>query len=277
MINFFSNSNQKLKTDNLDITKIEIGDLPAEFYDLLFPLDIEEYNFYKYFLNLRPGKALELGCGTGNLLLKYRQEGFFVDGIDCSQDMLNISQRKMKIFDLGKQYLQKMEDLKLDFSYKTIYAPACVFMLIPDYDQAINSLRRFREHLEPDGQLIISLFLPFHELSSESTSKNNFSLWKDFFIDIKSENKVEESRVLIYESLKYEPVEQLRKGLYKYEIYKNNKLQETRIYEKNWRWYGIQEFKNILIGTGFKNIELYGDFTLEPASNNSYVIIFRAF
>lgn len=290
------NIDSKISHENLNKFSNE---LPAEFYDIIFPFDSEEYNFYKYFLNLKPGRALELGCGTGNLLLKYRQEGFFIDGIDHSQSMFNICEKKMKIFDLGKQYLQDMRNLKLDSSYTTIYAPACVFMLIPEYDQSIKALKNFYEHLEPNGQLIISLFLPFNELSFETSLKNSFYLWKDFFVNNENntpkilsenisekenketknqnENSNKENRVLIYESLKYEPLEQLRKGLYKLEIYKNNKLEETQVYEKIWRWYGVQEFKNILTNVGFKNIELYGDFTLERASNNNFVIIFKAF
>lgn len=43
----------------------------------------------------RDGRILEVGCGTGRLLLAAREHGYRVEGADASADMLNMLRRKL--------------------------------------------------------------------------------------------------------------------------------------------------------------------------------------
>ncbi|MFI5732113.1 class I SAM-dependent methyltransferase [Kribbella sp. NPDC051587] len=44
--------------------------------------------FYRDIIRAQGGRALELGCGTGRLLLTFLTEGLDVEGCDISADML---------------------------------------------------------------------------------------------------------------------------------------------------------------------------------------------
>ena len=67
--------------------------------------------------------ALDLGCGSGRLLIPYLQAGLDVDGCDYSKDMLAQCQERAKKEGLfPKLYEQAMHELDLPRRYKTIYA-----------------------------------------------------------------------------------------------------------------------------------------------------------
>src|SRR5688500_19766033 len=56
--------------------------------------------------------VLDVGCGTGRLLLDYLQQGIDIDGVDNSPEMLAICQRKAANLRLKprlyEQYLEKL-------------------------------------------------------------------------------------------------------------------------------------------------------------------------
>ena len=64
----------------------------AEWYDLVVSSGYHHQTHYiNELLNIVPegSSALELGCGTGEIMVPLTKEGRFVEGIDKSQDMLS--------------------------------------------------------------------------------------------------------------------------------------------------------------------------------------------
>lgn len=242
-------------------------DLMVDLYDDLFMASDEEYQFYRYFMYELPGPALELACGTGQFMLTYREEGFAVDGVDSSQHMLDACQRRANQKSVHPPlYRQAMQDLDVPHKYSTLYIPSCSFMLITNYDQAKEALKRFYEHLAPGGQLLVPLFIPWYERHGESAT---FKLRKDLVYD--------ERRILFYDLFNYKPIEQLRHAIYRFELYdKLGCLKNTELYDFYWRWYGRYEFEMLLEQAGFSEIAMYGDYTLNLPLDDSPVVIFRA-
>src|SRR5438105_8804157 len=44
-----------------------------------------------------PGRLLDLGCGTGRLLIPFAQRGFWVLGVDLSEEMLRVTGEKAAV------------------------------------------------------------------------------------------------------------------------------------------------------------------------------------
>lgn len=69
-------------------------DLIAEHYDEALPAHVVEHYLAKRVAyiteNCAPGKALDVGCGTGVLAGRLSRSGFTVTGIDPSQGMLDV-------------------------------------------------------------------------------------------------------------------------------------------------------------------------------------------
>ncbi len=101
--------------------------------------------------------VLDVGCGTGRLLVDYLASGVDVDGVDNSSEMLALCGEKASRLDLAPRlYLQRMERLDLPRRYRTILVPSSSFQLLTDAAGAASAMRRFFAHLLPGGSLVMS-------------------------------------------------------------------------------------------------------------------------
>ena len=99
--------------------------------------------------------VLDLGCGTGRIVLDYLRQGIDIDGLDNSPEMLDIC--RSKAAELGLQptlYQQQMEELDLPRKYRTILAPSSALQLITDPLTACATLRRCFDHVLPGGAFV---------------------------------------------------------------------------------------------------------------------------
>lgn len=114
--------------------KLNIGysGLAASLYDLWWgEKPLLDDAFYRRMLEQLPGPALEVGCGTGRLLIPYLRDGFEIEGVDCSAEMLALCQKKAEHFGLKPLlYEQFMQKLDLPRHYRTIYIPFRSFQLL---------------------------------------------------------------------------------------------------------------------------------------------------
>ena len=70
--------------------------LLAKWYDKLLEEEKGDIQFYRDLVLRCKGKVLELACGTGRLLVPYREEGAEIEGLDISKDMLAICREKLQ-------------------------------------------------------------------------------------------------------------------------------------------------------------------------------------
>lgn len=98
--------------------------------------------------------ALDLGCGSGRLLLPCLQAGLDVDGCDYSADMLAECQKHAEKggFTLGL-YAQAMHELDLPRRYRTIFACG-VIGLGGQRQLTLKAMHRCYEHLRPGGSFV---------------------------------------------------------------------------------------------------------------------------
>ena len=136
--------------------------LVADAYDVWLPHDADDpdVGVYRRFIERNPGSALELGCGTSRLLVRYAALGLDVEGVDASADMLAICASHARAAGV-EPALHRADWLTLDLGrdYSTLYNRAGSFALIAD-DDARTALEAWRRHLRPGGQLLISMGVP---------------------------------------------------------------------------------------------------------------------
>ncbi len=142
----------------LDYERLVAGTYDALYAQVRDPSGDRE--FYASLAAERGGPVLELGCGTGRVLLPIAQTGLPCVGVDPSDAMLRVFRAK----DLPGTLLleqQRMEELDLarrDFALATI--PFRGFQHLLTVDAQLEALGRIRDHLAPGGWLALDVFEP---------------------------------------------------------------------------------------------------------------------
>ena len=217
--------------------------LIATWYDTLSPAGGADVEFYRRPVQEARGKVLELGCGTGRLLVPFRQAGADISGVDAAPDMLAICQRKLVALGLtAPLFHQDMAQLRTGEHYALILAAGPVFQMLDDREDALSCLDAVREHLETGGRFLLDLEIPWADIRA-----NQDGVWRQVH---QVENERGES-LIVHECHGFDLREQLRTGTYRYELYQGDHLAETMAVDYRLRWYGRQEFLLLLEKAGF--------------------------
>jgi SAM-dependent methyltransferase len=135
----------------------------ARFYDLTHASLTADIPFVLQLARQSEGAVLELGCGSGRLLLPLAQAGFQVTGVDSSMEML--ARAKVRLAKEEAAVQQRVTLIKADMTSLTlpsenrfglILIPYNTFMHL-DRTQALLVLRRVRNYLVENGRLFIDL------------------------------------------------------------------------------------------------------------------------
>ncbi|MFQ5647991.1 MAG: class I SAM-dependent methyltransferase [Candidatus Aenigmatarchaeota archaeon] len=136
----------------------------AEIYDLVYQ-DVGGIRFWNHTAHKYGGPVLELGCGTGRILLELAKAGFEVSGIDNSPDMLAVLKKNLKKLPKGAQEEIKvkeadMRNFSLDRMFRTVIIPFSSFQHLLNIKEQEACLQSIKRHLLPEGALIIDVFNP---------------------------------------------------------------------------------------------------------------------
>lgn len=144
----------------------EYRGLMAESWDWLRgdPSGRGDRDFYWEMIQTNGEPVLEVGCGTGRLLLDFMASGVDIDGVDVSPEMLAICRSKGQNRGLVPiLYEQAAETLALPRRYRTILATSSVLQLIPERCAVADAARRLHAHLLPGGALIAPFMTLWHK------------------------------------------------------------------------------------------------------------------
>jgi len=142
----------------------EIFDRFARFYD-------DDYRNYQDDIEVIAMLAaecgdplLELGCGTGRVLVPLAAAGHTISGIDISRRLIAGAAHKLAQHGLGERATLVQADLRtFDLAYKDFSFAFCTsntLMHFVSADEQLDVLRNAWRHLRPGGNLFIDLFNP---------------------------------------------------------------------------------------------------------------------
>ena len=134
----------------------------ARVYDLDYGDFLDDLPMYLGFAERTGSPILELGCGTGRLLLPMAQAGYSVTGVDSSPTMLAVAESKLDSRTRRRVRLiqSDMVDVDLGRKFKLVTVPVNGLMLVPTLDDQARVLQQAQVHLEDAGLLVIDLFNP---------------------------------------------------------------------------------------------------------------------
>jgi len=214
------------------------------------------------------GPALDVGCGTGRLLLDYLAAGLDVDGVDNSPEMLALCREKAAAAGLevaGRLHLGEMQSLALPRRYATIFVPSTSFLLLPELADAKAALAAFHAHLVPSGQLALSFrTTPMWDGPGPPPPDGEWSVW---MVDAKA-TRPDGAHVRRWWRARFHAAEQLADDVFRYEVIEDGAV--TRSEEighvPTLRWYGLDEALALVAGAGFTELVATSDSSFEPAT-----------
>jgi SAM-dependent methyltransferase len=123
----------------------------------------QQLPYFKGIIENSGQPALDLGCGSGRLLLPYLQAGLDVDGCDYSKDMLAQCEKRAKKDGLSPRlYAQAMHELDLPRRYRTIFACG-VIGLGGERQLTMKAMGRCYEHLRPGGTFVFDYMVRWND------------------------------------------------------------------------------------------------------------------
>ena len=129
-----------------------------------FNTDGPEIDYFRTYVEAGQ-PALDVGCGTGRLLLPYVRAGLDVDGVDVSADMVALCREAAEREGLAPAlYVQPKHELDLPRRYRTIYMCGTLGVGSTRAEDQ-EALRRIHDHLEPGGTFVVDNEVPYADAS----------------------------------------------------------------------------------------------------------------
>ena len=239
----------------------------------------EEARYYKTLIETSGQPALDLGCGTGRLLLPFLRAGLDVDGCDYSKDMLAQCEERAKREGLSPGlYAQAMHELDLPRRYRTIIACG-VIGLGGERRLTRQAMRRCFEHLRSGGTFAFNMTARWNDPPAYlSRLAENRQTLPDEWPSSTERNRLTDGSELeiAVRNVSVDPLEETQTRQLRARLWRNGELIEEQVHTQRYEEYGKNELVLVLEQAGFQDIQIFGDFSDEPATADHRELIFVA-
>jgi SAM-dependent methyltransferase len=234
-----------------------------------------EIEFFQTFIERFGQPALDVGCGTGRLLLPYLAAGIDIDGSDVSRDMLYFCQQRANDEGLSPRLFQQAtHELQLPRSYNTIVFCGG-FGLGVSRTQDQGGLNRLYAHLAPSGALILDheVFYEWPYWSKAERAKLPLP-WPDSGDRRRTRHGDElelQGRLFAFDPLDQSATRQMRAILWH-----DGRAVQQEEFTLLERLYFRNEVVSMLAQAGFRAVSILSGYTHDPASPESDVLVYVA-
>ncbi len=222
--------------------------------------------FYTERIRANGGRALELACGTGRLLVPYLRDGLEVEGLDTSSDMLALLRAKAARLGLAPVLHQlPMQDFHLPGHYRTIFCPAGSFRILLSDDEILASLRCCLTALEPGGELLIPFDVMVPPAGEETTWRERRHVQVPAF----------DADVRIFERNGFDPAQRIVSWFLRWEVTRGG---QTEVFHRDHklRHHTVEGFTALLLHAGFPAVQTRRGYTDPQSPDPEDDVIFSA-
>lgn len=248
----------------------------AHYYDLEYRTKKQDLRFFIEMARRAGSRAriLEVACGAGRVSQALLEAGFNVTGLDLSENMLRLAERKLAdssedIRARGKYLRGDMRDLDAALGneqFDLIFIAINSFLHLRTQADQLACLQSIRKHVAPAGRFIIDVFNPEDKDSFASDGRVEYT--GAFY------NPLNHSYVHAFVSTIAYQAEQKRVHHYFYdENFPDGTLKRT-VNIFNMRYLYRFELQLLLEKAGFSVEDLYGDYDFEEYGEGSPKLLY---
>ena len=249
----------------------------ADLYDLVYEsARRRDMEFFIDYSRKAAARTLELGCGTGRVLIPTAAAGCDITGLDLSPFMLRRCREKLSRQSEEVQHRVRlvegnMTDFHAGETYALVTTPFRPFQHLISVEEQAACLRCANRHLVSGGLLILDLFHPLparlvpypgHEREVEDTPEKELP-------DGRRLRRT--SRVTgFHRHEQYNDIELI------YYVTHPDGRRERLVQAFPFRYFFRYEVEHLLELCGFRVVDLFGNFDRSPFSSDSPEMIFIA-
>ena len=249
----------------------DVYDLPdmGELYDAVRIYQTRrDVDFWVDAARAAGGRTLELGCGTGRVLLPLARAGLEVTGLDRSAGMLdrcraNLAREPDDVRARARLHEADMREFDLGERYAAVLAPFRSFQHLTTIDDQLRALRAIHRHVDDGGRLVFDVFNPnYHYLVDPRRSEEREDTPDTPLPDGRRFRRT--ARVV-----EVRAVEQISQVEIAYYITDASGRTDRVAQAFPMRWYTRAEIEHLLARTGFALRQVYGDYDSAPLTDGS--------
>ncbi len=248
----------------------------AEYYDYLPPVaGRQDIEFFLRMAREQGDPILELGCGTGRVLLPLAEVGHRVVGLDLSEPMLGRCRAKLEgqpqvVRDRVRLIQGDMTKFDAGEKFRLITIPFRPFQHLLRVEQQMACLSCARRHLAPGGQLVLDVFHTDPRRTYDPLFQEESSPYPVVTLPDARKVRLSERITAFHRAEQINDVEMF------YNITHADGRTERLVFAFRLRYFFHFEVEHLLARCGFAVKELCGSYDGKPLEDGSPEMIFVA-
>lgn len=228
-------------------------------YDVLAQMTApEDIGFYTALADDAGGPVLELGAGTGRVMLSLAERGHDAYGLELSPAMLSFAREKAAAKELGVTLaLGDLRSFDFGRTFPLILLPYNTLNHLLDDDSLARAFTSVLRHMTPDSRFVIDTFQPSLAFLADPPVAAPILRYLDPY---------DQREVRITEDNRYAPAKQLNTVTWRYCV---EGIEDARVEELTMRIFFPRELDALLKAHGFEVISKHGDYDGQPFGDAS--------
>ena len=249
----------------------DIPENAARYFDLS-PENPDDIALYEQKIPFPEARLLELGCGTGRVLLPLADKSAYILGVDISEAMLSVCRQKLaeKGIPTYRAEVQQgdITDLELGKGFDLIIAPFRVFQTLETDREVSGFFKTIRNHLAEKGAAILNVSRP--TLDPDRIRKE----WVTQAERLRWEVPFEKGRVTMHD--RRPRMDRERLVLYPeliYRRYRGDEMVDEAVLKIAMRCYYPKELLTLIAAHGFRVVNKCGGYAGERYGEGPELIV----
>jgi SAM-dependent methyltransferase len=235
--------------------------------------DLVDAAFYLELAKEIGGPVLEIGCGTGRVLLPIAREGVDIHGVDNSGPMLeilrkNLAQESPDVHGRVTLHAGDMREFRLDRTFPLVTIPFRPMQHMFTVEDQVRALKSAAAHLSKNGVLALDVFYPKFEILHVGMGEERLEAeW----------SPPDQPATVIRRYFRKDAVDKISQNFsltYIYRSYRNGKLTHEETDTLKMSYYTYPHLRALFLLAGLESIAEYGSFAKTPLDNSSDEMIF---
>ncbi|HKS95839.1 MAG TPA: class I SAM-dependent methyltransferase [Terriglobia bacterium] len=242
----------------------------AEFYDYVVPYrERRDVAFFVEIARDSGGPVLEIGCGTGRVLIPTARAGVEIVGLDASPAMLSRCREKLaaereevrsrvKLVEADMRDFDVAPAMGAPAPFALVTIPFRPFQHLYTVDDQLACLASIHRHLRPGGKLVLDVFNPSLPLLVGPTAANLLGEEPEFTLP--DGRRVRRSLRIVNRDL----FNQVNDSEMTYHVTHADGREEQQVHPLRMRYLFRFEVEHLLARSGFGVENLYADYDRSP-------------